>query len=82
VLLLSGGILYATASEVVLRRKDGAEIHFAATGVSRLFAMSDGWVEVRGKNALFALRTDSGHEKLYWLPQPALDPEAGSEAQR
>jgi hypothetical protein len=73
-----GGTVYATASKVVLRRADGSEIAFAATGVSQLFAMSDGWVEFRGKNALFALRTDSGHESLYWLPQPS----SGSEAQR
>jgi hypothetical protein len=78
VLLLSASTVYTTASEVVLRRADGSEIHFPATGISQLFAMSDEWVEVRGKNALFALRTDSGHESLYWLPQPAL----GSEAQR
>jgi hypothetical protein len=82
VLLLSSATVYATASDVVLRRTDGSEIQFAATGVSQLFAMSDGWVEVRGKNALFALRTDSGHENLYWLPQPSLSSEAGSEAQR
>jgi hypothetical protein len=82
VLLLSSATVYATASDVVLRRADGSEIQFAATGVSQLFAMSDGWVEVRGKNALFALRTDSGHEKLYWLPQPVSGSEAGSEAQR
>jgi hypothetical protein len=82
VLLLSASTVYTTASEVVLRRADGSEIHFPATGISQLFAMSDGWVEVRGKNALFALRTDSGHETLYWLPQPALRSEAGSEEQR
>jgi hypothetical protein len=70
-----GATVYATASDVVLRRADGSEIHFAATGVSQLFAMSDGWVEARGKNALFALRTDSGHESLYWLPQPSSDAE-------
>jgi hypothetical protein len=80
VLLLSASTVYTTASEVVLRRADGSEIHFPATGISQLFAMSDGWVEVRGKNALFALRTDSGHETLYWLPQPALGSEAGSDA--
>jgi hypothetical protein len=77
-----GATVYATASDVVLRRADGSEIHFAATGVSQLFAMSDGWVEARGKNALFALRTDSGHESLYWLPQPALISEAGGSEQR
>ncbi|HEY6344553.1 MAG TPA: hypothetical protein VIY49_23920 [Bryobacteraceae bacterium] len=82
VLLLSGATVYTTASDVVLRRADGSEINFAAAGVSQLFAMSDGWVEARGKNALFALRIDSGHESLYWLPQPALRSEAGSEAQR
>lgn len=82
VLLLSASTVYTTATEVVLRRADGSEIHFPATGVSQLFAMSDGWVEVRGKNALFALRTDSGHESLYWLPQPALGSDAASEAQR
>jgi hypothetical protein len=82
VLLLSAATVYTTASEVVLRRADGSEIAFAATGVSQLFAMSDGWVEVRGKNALLALRTDSGHESLYWLPQPTLGSEAGFEAQR
>jgi hypothetical protein len=80
VLLLSGATVYATAGDVVLRRADGSEIHFPATGVFQLFAMGDGWVEARGKNALFALRTDSGHESLYWLPQPALASEAGSEA--
>jgi len=80
VLLLSNATVYTTASEVVLRRADGSEIHFPAIGVSQLFAMSDGWVQARGKNALFALRTDSGHETLYWLPQPTLRSEGGSEA--
>jgi hypothetical protein len=83
VLLLWGATVYATASDVVLRRADGSEIHFAATGVSQLFAMSDGWVEARGTNGLFALRTDSGPENLYWLPQPSSISQAGgSKAQR
>lgn len=69
-LLLSNAVVYANADAWCCGARMAASDDFQR--VRDLFAMGQGWVEARAKPAIFALRTDSGHESLYLLPQSAI----------
>jgi len=75
VLLTANGIVYATSSAMILRKSDGTETTFPASGVTALFALGDGYVEARAGGILYALRTIPGREQLFQLPQPRPDRE-------
>jgi hypothetical protein len=77
VLLTANGIVYATSSALILRKSDGSELSFPASGVTALFALGDGYVEARAGPILYALRTIPGREQLFQLPQPQLGKEPG-----
>jgi len=68
-LLTPNGIVYATASSLILRKPDGSELSFPAQGVEDILALGDGYVEARAGGVLYALRTIAGHEQLFQLPQ-------------
>jgi hypothetical protein len=74
VLLMADGVVYATTSALILRKSDGSELSFPASGVNALFALGDGYVEARTEGILYALRTVAGREQLFQLPQPAMEP--------
>jgi hypothetical protein len=74
VLLTANGIVYATSMTLILRRGDGSELSFPATGVDDLVALGDGYVEARCGGILYALRTIPGRERIFQLPQPAREP--------
>lgn len=69
VLLTANGVVYATANALIVRRSDGSELSFAASGIKALFQLGDGYVEARSIGALYALRTIPGREELFQLPQ-------------
>jgi len=68
VLLLDEGEVFARQDAVVLRRADGTETSFPASGVRALYRMSPDWVEAVGPYALYAVRTTAGRENVYVLP--------------
>ena len=72
-LLTADGIVYATSSALVLRKSDGSQLSFPASGVTALLALGDGYVEGRAGGILYALRTIPGREQLFQLPQPATE---------
>jgi hypothetical protein len=68
-LMNDGGVVYAISDSLVLRRPGGNEMRFAASGVTSLFQMGDGYVEARSGVAIYALRTGAGRESLFLLPR-------------
>jgi hypothetical protein len=74
VLLLPNAIVYAIGDALVLRKADGSEMRFAAPGVTKVFALGDGYVEALTPTSAFALRTVAGQEKLFQLPEAARPP--------
>jgi hypothetical protein len=70
VLLTANGTIYATSTALILRKTDGSELSFPASGVTALYALGDGYVEARAGAILYALRTIAGREQLFQLPQP------------
>lgn len=70
VLLIPGGVIYATADSLALRRPSGSEVRFPAPGVTALFQIGEGLVEARAGSIAYALRTTAGNEGLFRLPQP------------
>jgi hypothetical protein len=72
-LLTANGIVYATSAVLVLRKPDGNELSFPASGVTEFLALGDGYVEARAGNILYALRTIAGRVQLFQLPQPRPD---------
>ena len=67
VLLLEEGVLFATDTEVVLRRQDWSKVGFELTGAQTITAMEP-YAAVRSADAVYALRTESGREQLFLLP--------------
>ena len=70
-LLGENGVTFASRDGLVLRREDGSEIRFHVKNVSGIFALGEGYVEVRAGQSMYALRVDSGHERLFLLPEIA-----------
>ncbi|MGH9558935.1 MAG: hypothetical protein ACRD30_06805, partial [Bryobacteraceae bacterium] len=70
VMLLSGGVLYATPGELVLRRPDASEMRWPVAGAVNFSAMSDGYVEFRAGRSIYGLCIDPGHEQIFELPVP------------
>jgi hypothetical protein len=68
-LLDDGGVVYATSDSLVLRRPGGNEMRFATPSVNVLFQLGEGYVEARSGVAIYALRTSTGREQLFQLPQ-------------
>ena len=72
-MLASGELVYRDTHGVVLRRPDGSEKHIAALLPRNLTfsQMAEGWVQVTdlATGRLFALSTQSGHERYYILPE-------------
>lgn len=71
-LLLDSGLLYATPSDLILRRPDRSEQSFGVAGVRELSWLGSGYVQIRtaAVNATYALRVDPGREKIFLLPDP------------
>jgi hypothetical protein len=69
VLLLQPGVLFATADGLVLRRSDGNEVRFDVAGVDGLFEFGEGYVEARTAQAVYAIRMEPGHERIFLLPE-------------
>jgi hypothetical protein len=68
VLLLVEGVLFATDTEVVLRRPDWSEVRFDLTSAVSITAMGPHYAAIHAGNATYALRTESGRESLFLLP--------------
>jgi hypothetical protein len=73
-LLLSDGVLFATADALVLRSADQTEIRFALIGAEVITQMGPHYATVRVGNSFYAVRTDPGREQLFLLPAPG-DPQ-------
>jgi hypothetical protein len=69
VLLLSDAVVYSSTGELVLRKSTGVELRFPVSGVNALFALGEDYIEAVTPLADYALRTQSGREQLYVLPQ-------------
>jgi hypothetical protein len=69
VMLMRGGVLFATADELVLRRGDGTEMRFQVSGAARMFAAGEGLVEIVAADGVYALRVERGREALFQLPE-------------
>ena len=69
----SGELVYADANGVVVRKTDASEVHLNAQLPANfsLAQMGAGWVELNdlASAARFAVRTTSGHESFYALPE-------------
>jgi hypothetical protein len=71
VLLLDGqAALYAAADHAVLSRAEGTEISFDLPDIRAIFAMGEHWAGVRTSQATYAVRTESGREQMFELPEP------------
>jgi hypothetical protein len=73
VLLFTGGVVFATRHAVVLRRTDASQQIFpidATHAVESLSWLGENYVQVRTRNANYALRIDPGHERIFLLPEP------------
>ena len=80
VLVLTDATIYVASDSLVLRKIDGSELRFPATGVTSLFALGDGYAEAITPSTLYALRTVAGREQLLQLPEPV--PESSKERSR
>jgi hypothetical protein len=69
VLLIGGGVIYATAEAVVVRRDDASEIQFPLVGARSFSRLGAGYAQIRAGGASYCLRTDRGHEQLFQLPE-------------
>jgi hypothetical protein len=70
VLLLPKGVVFATKNEIVLRQDD-SEVRFELADVRSIAAMGPRYAAIHTGDAVFALRTESGRERLYRLPGSA-----------
>lgn len=71
VLLLHEGVLFATADELVLRRRDATELRFEFNGaetITAIASMGPHYAAIRAGATTFALRLDAGQEQLFVLP--------------
>ncbi len=71
VLLLDSGVLFATPTELILRRPDGSELQFAVDQVESLSWLGQNYVQARTRGSSYAVRIDPGHERMFLLPEPA-----------
>ncbi|HWZ31435.1 MAG TPA: hypothetical protein VNX18_08895 [Bryobacteraceae bacterium] len=69
VMLLDRAVLFATDDAVILRRTDASEMRFPAAGAESFVVMGDGLVQIRARDANYALRIEAGREKLFLLPE-------------
>jgi hypothetical protein len=63
VMLIPGGAVYATESEIVIRN-----VQFPLAGVTAFSQMSGSSLEVRAGGVNYSLRIDEGCEALFLLP--------------
>jgi hypothetical protein len=66
VMLIEGGVVYATASELIIRER-----RFPLEHVSRFIQMSGNYLEVQAGGVNYALRIEEGREALFQLPGAA-----------
>ncbi len=67
---LDSGVLYATPSELIIRRPDQSLQIFSISGVTSLSYLGQNYVQVHTRDANYALRIDPGHERAFLLPEP------------
>jgi len=71
--LAAGGLLYTEDGAIVIRRPDGSAVRLAASlpAVFSLAQMNQDWVDLADLQspARLAIRTATGHEGLYRLPE-------------
>lgn len=71
--LASGGLLYTEDGAIVIRRPEGSEVRLPASlpVVFSLAQMNQDWVELADLQSptRFAIRTATGHEAFYRLPE-------------
>ncbi len=71
--LAAGGLLYTEDGAIVIRRADGSEVRLPASFPAKfsLQMMNGDWVELADLQspARFAIRTATGREAFYWLPE-------------
>lgn len=63
VMLIAGGLVYATDSEIVIRK-----LRIPLAGVTSFSQMSGGYLQVRAGGVDYSLRIDPGRETLFQLP--------------
>ncbi len=63
VMLIAGGVVYATRDEIVVR-----ELRIPLHGVTSFSRMSEGVLQVRAGGVDYALRVEKGRETLFQLP--------------
>lgn len=63
VMLIPGGVVYATRDEIVIR-----DLEIPLRGVTGFSRMSDGYLQVRAGGVDYALRVEKGRETLFQLP--------------
>ncbi len=63
VMLISGGVVYATRDEIVIR-----DVRIPLNQVTAFSQMSAGYVQVRAGGMDYALRVEKGREMLFQLP--------------
>jgi hypothetical protein len=63
VILIPGGAVYATRTEIVIR-----DVRIPLTGVVGFLQMSAGHLQVRAHGISYALRIETGREMLFQLP--------------
>jgi len=68
VLLLPKGVLFATQEELILRRAGRSELRFELAGAEAITPMGPNYSAIRAGAAIYALRTEPGHEQLFLLP--------------
>lgn len=71
VLMFSGGEMYVSGSQVILRRSDKSQISFAAPGATGFFALGANYAQVLAPGLSYAIATAAGHERIFQLPEPA-----------
>ena len=65
----TGGVLFANRDSLVLLHADGTEKRFEVAGAQAMFALGDGYVEVRAGPSTYAVRVDPGQERIFLLPE-------------
>jgi hypothetical protein len=71
VMLLPGVVLYTSPSEVILRRSDASELHFAVSGVQWFSRLGQDYIQIHAGRTNAALCTGAGRERIFLLPEPA-----------
>jgi hypothetical protein len=65
----AGGVVFANRDTLVLLHADGTETRFEVAGAQAMFALGDGYVEVRAGSSTYAVRVDPGQERIFLLPE-------------